>query len=98
MWCFYSFELSDAKCNQTNQNVMQQNLSEISEFSILFIGPNRKLGNLRKFHIFLIKPHHKVIFLLSQVFFLFLDFEFFILPKIKVNENFPIFPSFRFQV
>ena len=54
-----NFQLSDAKCNQTNQNLKQtKKVSEISEFSILFIGPNQKLGNLGNFHTFLIKPSY----------------------------------------
>ena len=49
---------------------------------------------------FFIKLHLKVTFFLSEAIldFWFLDFEFLILSKIEVNENFPRFPSFRFQV
>ena len=48
--------------------------------------------------IFLLKPHHKVKVFSFRSFFQFLDFEFHILPKIEVKENFPRFPSFRFWV
>ena len=58
---------------------------EIPEFSILFIGPNRKLGNLGNFHVFIIKPDHKVIFFVPQVFFWFLDLAFHILLKVEAK-------------
>ena len=50
----------------------------------------------QKFLFFLIKLKSYIFCLKS--FFWFLDFEFLILPKIKGNENFPIFSNFRFQV
>ena len=34
----------------------KRHISEISEFSILDIGQNRKLGNLGKFHLFYLLP------------------------------------------
>ena len=89
-----NFQLSDAKCNQTNQNLKQTKLSEISEFSVLFIGSNRKFGNLRNVYIFLIKPHHKAIFFLPQVFF----FRFWILCFIyysRLKQDFQDFQDFR---
>ena len=48
--------------------------------------------------LFLLKPHHKVKFSSFGLFFQFLDFEFHILPKIEVTENFPRFLSFQFWV
>ena len=38
----------------------KRTFSEISEFSILGIGQNRKLGNLGNWHFSLLKPHEKV--------------------------------------
>ena len=46
--------------------------------------------------IFLLKPHRIVKAFSFRSFFQFLDFEFHMLPKIEVKENFPRFPSFRF--
>ena len=46
--------------------------------------------------IFLLKPHCIVKAFSFRSFFQFLDFEFHMLPKIEVKENFPRFPSFRF--
>ena len=46
--------------------------------------------------IFLLKPHHKVKVFSFRSFFQFLDFEFHMLPKIEVKENFPRFPNFLF--
>ena len=48
--------------------------------------------------IFLLKPNHKVKVFSFSSFFQFLDFEFHILPKVEVKENFPRFPSFRSRV
>ena len=42
----------------TTKSLSKRKLSEISEFSILSIGQNRKLGNLGNWYFFLIKPHH----------------------------------------
>ena len=44
----------------TTKNLSKRKLSEISEFSILGIGQNRKLGNLGNWHFSLLKPHEKV--------------------------------------
>ena len=60
----------------------------------LNVQQNRKLGNLGKFSFLKIKQHHFVL----DHFILFLDLEFHILPKIEVKENFPRFPTFKFQV
>ena len=66
------------------KNLSKRKLSEISEFLILGIGQNQKLGNLGNGHFFfLLKPHDKVnVFFLGLFFSQFLDFEFHILPKI----------------
>ena len=77
----------------TTKNLSKRKLSEISEFSILGIGQNRKLGNLGNFYFFSLSFILKVHFLFEVIFW-FLDFEFLILPKIKVNKNFPIFQKF----
>ena len=52
---FFRFWVSD-----TTKSLSKRNLSEISEFSILGIGQNRKLGNLGNWHFSLLKPHEKV--------------------------------------
>ena len=48
--------------------------------------------------IFLIKPHHKVKDFSFRSFFQILDFEFHILRKIELKENFPKFLKFLFWV
>ena len=52
---FFDFEFQ-----HTTKNLSKRNLSEISEFSILGIGQNRKLGNLGNWHFSLLKLHEKV--------------------------------------
>ena len=53
---FFRFWVSCA-----TENLIKIKLSQISEFSILGLGQNRKLGNLKNCFFFLIKPHHNVI-------------------------------------
>ena len=45
---------------------------------------------------FLLKPHDIVKVFSFRSFFQYLDFDFHMLPKIEVKENFLRFPSFRF--
>ena len=53
---FFRFWVSYA-----TENLNKIKPSQISEFSILGLGQNRKLGNLKNCFFFRIKPHHNVI-------------------------------------
>ena len=73
----------------------KQNLSEVWRFLISSIGQN---WSLRNGYFFFLKPHHKVKFFSCRSFFQFLDFHFYILPKIELKSKFPRFQSFQFWV
>ena len=48
------------RVSYTTKYLSKRKLSEISEFSILGIEQNGKLGNLGNWHFSLLKPHEKV--------------------------------------
>ena len=92
-WKVLIFPLLNA--TETIKNWSKRKVSGLSKFSISSIGQNRKPGNLGNWHFFFSSHIVKLKFFILGHFY---DFEFYILPKIWVKQNFPRFPSFRFWV
>ena len=67
---------------ETIKNWSKWKLSEVSKFSISSIGQNQKLENLENGYFFFSNRTVKLKFFLLEHFF---DFEFYILPTIKVK-------------
>ena len=75
----------------------KRTLSGISEFSILGIEQNRKLGKLRSFLFFFLIHFITLSFCLGS-FLSLLNLKLQQLSKFEVKEHFPRFSSFRFWV
>ena len=80
----------------TTKNLSQIKLSKISKFSILGIGQNRKLGNLRSWHVFFSKHIKLMFFILGHFSVSFWILSFIYYQKYKWQKTFRDFRVFNF--
>ena len=85
------------KSYKSCQSLKKKTLSEFSEFSILGIEQNRKIGNPGSFLFFFLIHFIALLFCLSS-FSSFQNLNLQLLSKFEVKEHFPKFSSFWFWV